>query len=123
MSSSTDPIWTATANLPSYSALTVDTAADVCVIGAGIAGLTTAYQLTQVGKSVVVLDDGAIGSGMTSATTAHLVNALDDRFFELEPGGRGEFTVLVDGKKIAEKTRTGFPTEPALIEAVKRAVE
>jgi len=89
--SSTDPIWTATAKLPSYSPLTADASADVCVIGAGISGLTTAYQLTQVGKSVVVLDDGAIGSGMTAVTTAHLVNALDDRYFELERlhGARG----------------------------------
>lgn len=77
-------VWTATAKLPSYAPLTTDTAADVCIVGAGIAGLTTAYLLTQVGKSVVVLDDGAIGSGMTGMTTAHLVNALDDRFFELE---------------------------------------
>jgi glycine/D-amino acid oxidase-like deaminating enzyme/nitrite reductase/ring-hydroxylating ferredoxin subunit len=39
----------------------------------------------------VVLDDGAIGSGMTGVTTAHLVNALDDRYFELERlhGARG----------------------------------
>jgi glycine/D-amino acid oxidase-like deaminating enzyme/nitrite reductase/ring-hydroxylating ferredoxin subunit len=77
-------VWTATAKLPSYAPLTFDTTADVCVIGAGISGLTTAYLLTQVGKSVVVLDDGAIGSGMTGVTTAHLVNALDDRFFKLE---------------------------------------
>jgi hypothetical protein len=42
---------------------------------------------------------------------------------DLEPGGRGEFTVWVDGKKVAEKSRTGFPTEPALIEAIKHAVE
>jgi glycine/D-amino acid oxidase-like deaminating enzyme/nitrite reductase/ring-hydroxylating ferredoxin subunit len=83
-SDTTGSVWTATAKLPSYSPLTLDATADVCVIGAGIAGLTTAYLLTQVGKSVVVLDDGAIGSGMTGMTTAHLVNALDDRFFELE---------------------------------------
>lgn len=83
-STSTDPVWIATAKLPSYSPLTADISGDVCVIGAGISGLTTAYLLTQVGQSVVVLDDGAIGSGMTSVTTAHLVNALDDRFFELE---------------------------------------
>jgi glycine/D-amino acid oxidase-like deaminating enzyme/nitrite reductase/ring-hydroxylating ferredoxin subunit len=77
-------VWAATAQLPSYSPLTSDLSADVCVVGAGISGLTTAYLLTQVGKSVVVLDDGAIGSGMTGVTTAHLVNALDDRFFDLE---------------------------------------
>lgn len=41
----------------------------------------------------------------------------------LEPGGRGEFTIWVDGKKIAEKTRTGFPGEPALIESLKAALE
>jgi glycine/D-amino acid oxidase-like deaminating enzyme/nitrite reductase/ring-hydroxylating ferredoxin subunit len=83
-SSTTGSVWTATARIPAFSPLIADTSADVCVIGAGISGLTTAYLLTQVGKSVVVLDDGAIGSGMTGVTTAHLVNALDDRFFDLE---------------------------------------
>ena len=77
-------VWVATAQLPTYSPLTSDTTADVCVVGAGIAGLTTAYLLTQVGKSVVVLDDGAIGSGMTGVTSAHLTNAIDDRYFHLE---------------------------------------
>jgi glycine/D-amino acid oxidase-like deaminating enzyme/nitrite reductase/ring-hydroxylating ferredoxin subunit len=77
-------VWQATAQLPSFSPLTVDVTADVCVVGAGIAGLTTAYLLTQVGKSVVVLDDGAIGSGMTGVTTAHLTNAIDDLYFEIE---------------------------------------
>src|SRR5262245_61761472 len=78
------PVWSDTAKVPAFSPLTSDTSADVCIVGAGIAGLTTAYLLTQVGKSVVVLEDGGIGSGQTGATTAHLVNALDDRFFDLE---------------------------------------
>ena len=39
----------------------------------------------------------------------------------IEPGGRGEFTVWVDGVKVAEKSRTGFPAEPALLDAVSRA--
>jgi hypothetical protein len=42
---------------------------------------------------------------------------------DLEPGGRGEFTVWVDGKKIAEKSRSGFPSEPAIIDQVKQALE
>ena len=84
MASQHTSVWAATAQLPSFSSLTNDTTADVCIVGAGISGLTTAYLLTQVGKSVVVVDDGAIGSGMTGVTTAHLVNALDDRFFDLE---------------------------------------
>src|SRR5690349_447101 len=78
------PVWSVTAKVPSYSPLTTDSSADVCIVGAGIAGLTSAYLLTQVGKSVVVLEDGGIGSGQTGATTAHLVNALDDRFMDLE---------------------------------------
>jgi glycine/D-amino acid oxidase-like deaminating enzyme/nitrite reductase/ring-hydroxylating ferredoxin subunit len=64
--------------------LAEDARADVCVVGAGISGMTTAYLLSTEGKSVIVLDDGPIGGGMTGRTTAHLVNALDDRYFELE---------------------------------------
>lgn len=79
-----EPVWESTAQIPAYSPLTADTTADVCVVGAGISGLTTAYLLTQVGKAVVVIDDGRIGSGMTAVTTAHLVNAIDDRYFHLE---------------------------------------
>jgi glycine/D-amino acid oxidase-like deaminating enzyme/nitrite reductase/ring-hydroxylating ferredoxin subunit len=54
------------------------------VVGAGIAGLTTAYLLVNEGRSVVVLDGGLIAAGETSRTTAHLVNVLDDRYFEIE---------------------------------------
>jgi len=84
MPSKNEPVWIATAEIPSYSALLSDVTADVCVVGAGIAGLTTAYLLTQVGKSVVVIEDGGVGSGMTAVTTAHLANALDDRYVEIE---------------------------------------
>lgn len=55
-----------------------------CVVGAGIAGLTTAYLLGKEGKRVVVLDDGPIASGQTRRTTAHLANALDERYYEIE---------------------------------------
>jgi glycine/D-amino acid oxidase-like deaminating enzyme/nitrite reductase/ring-hydroxylating ferredoxin subunit len=57
--------------------------ADVCVIGAGIAGLTTAYQLAREGRSVIVIDAVAIGGGETSATTAHLSNEIDDTYEEI----------------------------------------
>lgn len=77
-------VWMTTAVVPDQPPLTADTQAEICIIGAGIAGLTTAYLLAREGKSVIVIDDGRIGGGMTERTTAHLVNALDDRFFELE---------------------------------------
>src|SRR5687768_9880279 len=81
---STSSVWMATVSIQSRSPLTKDMTADVCVVGAGIAGLSSAYLLASEGLSVVVLEDGAIASGETSRTTAHLVNALDDRYFELE---------------------------------------
>ncbi len=69
---------------PPASTLTENTQADVCVIGAGIAGLTTAYLLTKEGKSVVVLDDGPVAMGESSRTTAHLANEIDDTYVEIE---------------------------------------
>src|SRR5437899_1648053 len=56
---------------------------DVAVIGSGIAGLSVAFEVASRGRSVVVLDRGRIGSGMTARTTAHLATALDDGYHEL----------------------------------------
>ena len=83
-SGATQSIWAATVKIPSRPPLQESESANVCVVGAGIAGMTTAHLLARAGKSVVVLDDGPIGGGMTGRTTAHLVTALDDRYFELE---------------------------------------
>lgn len=58
--------------------------AEVLVIGAGIAGLTTALELAKRGREVVVIEDGAIGGGETARTSAHLASAVDDRYHVLE---------------------------------------
>jgi glycine/D-amino acid oxidase-like deaminating enzyme/nitrite reductase/ring-hydroxylating ferredoxin subunit len=65
-------------------ALSANATTDVCVIGAGIAGLTTAYLLTREGRSVTVLDLDRIGGQETSRTTAHLSDVLDEGLPELE---------------------------------------
>lgn len=83
-SGSTTSVWMTSAEIAPRPFPTGDITVDVCVVGAGIAGLTTAYLLTKEGRSVAVLDDGPIASGETSRTTAHLVNALDDRYYEIE---------------------------------------
>ena len=77
-------IWMAAAEIPAEAALGEDVRADVCIVGAGIAGITTAYLLARAGTSVVVVDDGPVAGGETCRTTAHLVTALDDRYEELE---------------------------------------
>lgn len=67
-----------------YLPLIVNTKTDVVVVGGGLAGISVAYNLVNRGFSVVLLEDGFLGSGETGRTTAHLASALDDRFFSLE---------------------------------------
>jgi glycine/D-amino acid oxidase-like deaminating enzyme/nitrite reductase/ring-hydroxylating ferredoxin subunit len=95
-----ESVWAATAQLPEYPPLSQTLDAEACVVGAGITGLTTAYFLAKAGRSVIVLDDNAIGGGMTGVTSAHLSNMHDDRYFELEKlHGR-------DGARLAAESHT-----------------
>lgn len=64
--------------------LAADASTEVCIVGAGIAGLTTAYLLARQGRRVIVLERGTLAGGESGRTTAHLVSALDDRYVELE---------------------------------------
>jgi glycine/D-amino acid oxidase-like deaminating enzyme/nitrite reductase/ring-hydroxylating ferredoxin subunit len=67
-----------------FNPLTQDLTTETVIIGGGISGLSVAYCLAKAGREVIVLEDGYIGSGETGRTTAHLVNALDDRFTIIE---------------------------------------
>ncbi|MBH8555255.1 FAD-dependent oxidoreductase [Nostocaceae cyanobacterium CENA357] len=87
--------WMTTAQVPDQPVLSANTHADVCIVGAGIAGMSTAYMLSREGKSVVVLDDGPIGGGQTSRTTAHLSNVLSYGYSELEDIHGQEHTRLI----------------------------
>jgi glycine/D-amino acid oxidase-like deaminating enzyme/nitrite reductase/ring-hydroxylating ferredoxin subunit len=77
-------VWMTTEKTVPTPALSENISVDVCIVGAGLGGLTTAYMLVREGKSVVVLEDGVIGGGQTGRTTAHFTNALDDRYFHIE---------------------------------------
>src|SRR6187402_1776189 len=83
MPKSTSP-WIETASRQKSAALNQDTSADVCVIGGGIAGLTTAYLLARDQRSVVLIDAGQVGNGQTGVTTAHLSSVIDDGFREMQ---------------------------------------
>ncbi len=69
---------------PEFDTLTEDLSVDVLVIGAGIAGLTTAYLLAKDGREVAVIDASQPGAGETGNTSAHLSSALDEYFHKLE---------------------------------------
>lgn len=79
-SGATKSFWLDTVDTLSFPPLADDARANVCIVGAGIAGMTTAYLLARAGKAVIVIDDGPIGGGETGRTTAHLCNALDDYY-------------------------------------------
>lgn len=76
--------WTDSVPQISFSKLKENIKTDVVIVGGGIAGISIAYCLQQSGKKVVVVEDGNIGSGETGRTTAHLVCALDNRFYQLQ---------------------------------------
>ena len=77
-------LWLETAYPSRPFPLQQDARADVCVIGAGIAGLTTAYLAARENRSVILIDDGRPGCGQTGVTTAHLSNEIDDRYTEIQ---------------------------------------
>ena len=69
---------------PQATPLPGDQQCDVAVIGSGIAGLSTAYELSQRGRSVIVIDRGQIAGGMTARTSAHLAPLCDDLMSEMQ---------------------------------------
>jgi glycine/D-amino acid oxidase-like deaminating enzyme/nitrite reductase/ring-hydroxylating ferredoxin subunit len=79
----TRSVWMDTEVAPDASTLDQSLTADTVIVGAGITGLSTAYELACRGQSVVVLDRGPIGYGMTARTTAHLTSLCDDSFDSL----------------------------------------
>jgi len=68
---------------PDATPLFTNERCDVAVIGSGIAGLSTAYELAKRGLSVSVIDRGRICGGMTARTTAHLGSVCDDGVSEM----------------------------------------
>lgn len=68
---------------PFFVPLATNATTDVCVVGAGIAGLSVAYALLKEGRSVIVIDRERLGLGETGLTSAHLASAMDDDFTKL----------------------------------------
>jgi glycine/D-amino acid oxidase-like deaminating enzyme/nitrite reductase/ring-hydroxylating ferredoxin subunit len=105
----TESSWYQGVSVPEYGAPPRKAArADVCVVGAGIAGLTTAYLCASEGLSVIVLDEGPVGSGQTGRTSAHLASAIDDRFVEIE---------RMHGKDVS---RLAYQSHAAAIDEIER---
>jgi glycine/D-amino acid oxidase-like deaminating enzyme/nitrite reductase/ring-hydroxylating ferredoxin subunit len=103
-------LWSATARMPAYPPLAANLTADVCVIGGGIAGLTTAYLLARDGLSVALVEARQLGEGETGRTTAHLA-VPDDRYWHIEKSY---------GQAAAASVADSFARAIDLIEAIVR---
>lgn len=105
-------IWETGFTIPARPALDRDLETDVCIVGAGIAGLSVAWHLLREGRRVVVLDDGPIGGGETGRTTAHLATACDDWWHEVERR-HGPDTA----RAVADSFRAGVDAIEAIVRA------
>jgi glycine/D-amino acid oxidase-like deaminating enzyme/nitrite reductase/ring-hydroxylating ferredoxin subunit len=101
-------LWLDTEIAPQFPALVGDTHADVCIIGAGIGGLTTAYLLANAGKKVIVIDAIGVGAGETGRTTAHFFPP-DEWYASIEDSF---------GREHAAQIATSFKASTDLVESI-----
>ena len=80
---------------------------DTVIVGAGIAGISTAYELANKGHKVIVIDRGAIAGGITARTTAHLAPLCDDLTSEM---------IKLRGEEIA---RAFYQSQAAAIDRIE----
>src|SRR6185503_10701511 len=104
----TKPVWREV-ELPQFAPIASDQKFDVLIVGGGITGLTTAYLLKKMGKTVCVLERDRLGGGDTERTTAHLSYVTDTRLSEL---------VKTFGKDAARLTWHGGMAAIDCIEAI-----
>ena len=114
VSGNTKSVWMEEPAIDGRPALAEDLRTDVCVVGAGMAGLSVAYHLARDGRRVVVIDSGPVAGGETARTTAHLTHVVDDRYHWIEKV-HGE-----QGARIAAESHTAAIDR---IEAIARAEE
>lgn len=81
--------WMRTADLPSFAPLSGTTQADAAVIGSGIVGLSTAWELARAGLRVVVLEADRLAGGVTGHTTGK-VTALHTAVYDTLRKEHGE---------------------------------
>ena len=74
MGHSRSSLWRTNTDLPEFPTLVGDVRCDVLVVGAGITGLTTAFELTDRGFDVIVLEANRLLAGTTGGTTAKLTS-------------------------------------------------
>ena len=105
---------------------------DVIVVGAGMAGLLTAYYLQEQGKKVLVIEAGEVASGQTGRTTAKITSQHGLKYSKLiETVGidkarlyaRANETAIKEYEKLIQKKgiECQFERAPAYLYTLKDA--
>jgi len=110
------PVWLSEVPPAACGTLTQDVATEVCIVGGGIAALTTAWLLLQSGKQVTLLLPQDLRSGPASQSSAHLSSALPMRYHQLaslhgEPASRLIAASQVAGIELLESISCGLHLE------------
>jgi len=66
--------WSDTAHKKNFNTLEENIDVDVCIIGAGITGISTAYMLSDENFKICIIDKGRVGGGVTENTTAKVTS-------------------------------------------------
>jgi glycine/D-amino acid oxidase-like deaminating enzyme/nitrite reductase/ring-hydroxylating ferredoxin subunit len=103
-------LWMSSAAAPSRPALQHDLDVDVCIVGAGVLGMTTALLLARQGARVAVVEAWQVGSGVTGHTTAK-VTALHSAVYQEIRGKHGDETA----RAYAQANLRGLDTVAALV--------
>jgi glycine/D-amino acid oxidase-like deaminating enzyme len=78
-----EPYWWVAARPQNAPAAPLPARCDVAIVGSGITGLTAAIPLARAGRSVLVLEAGALGQGASSRNAGYVGRTLKHRFSKL----------------------------------------
>lgn len=81
---SNQALWSESTGINNFPRLTGDIEVDVAIVGAGITGISAAYNLSKAGKNVVVLEAKQVGMGTTGSSTGNLYASIDEHLFSIE---------------------------------------
>jgi glycine/D-amino acid oxidase-like deaminating enzyme/nitrite reductase/ring-hydroxylating ferredoxin subunit len=77
-------LWQANEKIDSSQQENIADIYDVLIVGGGITGLTTAYNLQRQGKKCLLVDSHNLGFGTTGGTSAHLNTFFDTTYPEID---------------------------------------
>lgn len=66
--------WKENTKETNYASLTKNIKTEVCIVGAGITGIATAYELAKIGKKVVLIDRDRCAMGVSANTTGKITS-------------------------------------------------